>query len=594
MNPLIDTWQANLLIAIGKSSFTQKIIQRIAEYDAYARQLLEFGDDSVGVDKSRVRWRTPRDNVRFRMYQKWHDLYLNEQEKWLCPDWLPTGKRFYKRYNFCRFVTQVFTDLLLGGGVEIHVGNSAVDNYINNVMCLPDYFYDWAQKASVFGFCPLQIVCDGNGVDIISVDPSHIFWKWRDCTDDELDWVAKKTFISLDKLKTNREIDLDVGGRYTVTGGVFEERHYIGYIEYYFYLVDGDYIVKVLDPRCYIKGLPELNEDGICLFETGVNEFMLQLIPNTVFMREFYSDYRDIEDLQRSINLRATQRGRILNIHADPKLMVPDTMQQRDPYTGELVVRSLRDEVIFLEPGDNFFKPEYLTWNAQLDAVERELDFDLRMLCTLAEISPTLIVNTDTTFPESAAAYKMKLTPTLNKVKRKERDFTKWMKRFLWVYIKKLYEENVFSMVSDTAIDSGNNIKTSADKNSVVDISVGEFLRYIKPSDIHLRFYPSLPQDERVLLERLGGLQSVSRHRVMKEVDGMSERQIESELELIREDQHQKDEVVYGSSGDGNMAPINTNPLTNDNPTKADILNSLNEPNSALMDIGVAPDVGGR
>jgi len=504
---------------------------------------------SAGFEEGdRPRWREPEDEARFEKYRVYKDLFFGDHEKRIRPEWLAEGNSNYKTYNFCRFISKVYADLMMGKGVEVKTGSEMVDDYIADVVGIADYMYNWVLQASVFGFVAIQIVSDSNGVDILEIEPELIFPKFNSGSGYDYEWIAKKHYVDPGEVidpEGSWEFDKEGTGDGR-DGIVFEERHYRGKIEYYLYVTAGNDILEMLPPRWYNRDLPEL--DGRkCVVETGIKEFLLMIIPNILFMKQFVSDYDDIAPLQKSLNSRGTQIERILNVHADPKLMLPDSMQQKDHYTGQVSARGLRDEVIFVNHETaQSFKPEYLTWSAELSAAETEMTRDVNMLCTFAEISPMLISRNESgSFPESAVAYKLKMTPSLNRAAVKSRGFVRYTQRIMWVLIQLLDKQGNFK-TTDIRDDAGvapvsmvPGAPATADAGTLTvadDAGKSKNASDIIPTDIEIRMIPALPQDDRFLAERLAGQASVSRHRVLIDVDSMSERQAAEEIKRIDND----------------------------------------------------------
>lgn len=555
---LRNAYEANIRAAVRRSEFTQEVINKMAQRNDYARSLsASFDDPDEGY-----RWRTPEQVAQQVLFRKYRDLFFNEQEEWLKPDWLKEGKSRYKRTNYCRFVTNTYADLMVGGGAEIKTEYKVIDDYIEDEASIPMYVYKWVTMISALGCIGLQVVADNQGVDIMEVMPDILYPEFDEGGHDYKS-ISKKYFIDQNKVK-------DPSGRWQWTkehdnkcdGIVFEECHYRGYINYYLYVVKDDFIIEMLPPNWYDAALPPLDpESGLCQVETGVSDFMLMIIPNVLIMKKYISDYDDIIDHQSSLNARNTQIARVLNIHADPKLMLPTTMQQSDPFTGKVTVRGLRDEVLFIDPEDNaVFVPQYLTWQAQLEEAYKEADRDIDAILTMSQISAALVVRQDTgaTFPESAVAYKMKLTPTLNRIKVKQGDFKKYLKRLLAVFINKLLEKGEFDQTPDVGDISQAEGAISETRDS---LSVNT---RIKPRDIDIEMLPAIPQDERFLVERAGGLQTASVERILKEVDGMSDRKLKEELAAIKRDEETSMEA-FGSETDGlKFGDIETVPETQD------------------------------
>lgn len=584
--PAVDhIYAQNLRTALGRTEFTQKVIDRIGMRNAFAKK---FGDSikgqQAGDEQKKLLWRTPEDHARFEKYKLYSDLYSNDQERHLMPEWLPTGKREYKRHNLLRFLTNTYVDLMLGGGALIKTGLSHVDDVLNDDLCVATNFDHWAKMASVKGMIGVQVVDDDRGVSLILVRPEILFVEFDDGSDDEFKYIAKKYTVDPSEVRPFPGVDWEFNkGRSDGKkddGIVFEERHYKGRIEYYLYTVRGDEITEALHPRWYDYRLPELDNEGVCKVDTEIDEFMLQAVPNVLFDQRFISDYDDVIDHQRDINARATQINRILNMHADPKLMVPESFMAKDPYTGEPIMRGVRDEVLFIANEDQDNRPEYLTWNSQLEQGFAEIEQDINMFCTTTGLSPSLIVRKDGQFPEAASAYRLRLTPTLAKVKTKAEFFKRYLRRALWVLIKKLDKKRAFTLPSPHSVEEqveddkeyGPPMSAGLDEPPVVSMdkplgvmrkpkrtpaSVGE----LRVQDITLRFVPLLPQDERFLVERAQtDPPTASLRRILREVDDMTDEQIEEEIAEIQSMVRQRDEMTAGGLGFGQDIPESLGP----------------------------------
>lgn len=567
-------YEQTLRKALGQTEFTQKVVERIGQRNKYARGFLKGqGDDG---EEEKVFWRGPEDHKRFAKYSLHADLYINNQEEHLAPEWMPSGKTKYKRYNLCRFLTDLYTQLMMGSGVEIHTEFKTVDDHLNDDLEIGDKFDHWAKMVSVKGMIGVQVVSDDRGVDVVMVQPELVFAEFEEGSEDDYKWVAKKFHVDPHALNVPKEVwefnrDREAGDE--DDGVVFEERHYRGRIEYFLYTVKEDEITELLLPEWYNEDLPPLDEDGLCSIDTGIDEFMLLAIPNVIFNNEFISDYEDITDLQRDINSRITHINRILNVHANPKLMLPESFMGKDPYTGEPIMRGLRDEVLFIAEEDKDNRPEYLTWNSQIEAGFDEIDSDVNMFCTVTGVSPSLIVRKDTTFPEAASAYKLRLTPTLAKTKFKTGFFKRYLRRILWVLVQKLTTTNTFSQTSldqKVAEDKTPDQAPSLEMHDASGVEP-EAMRILSmdAKKIEIRFEAALPQDDRLLVERTGtDPPTASIDRVLREVDGMSDAQVAEEKVRLAEAARLKDEQMmqgqgsfFGGGGGGGGEPESFGPV---------------------------------
>jgi hypothetical protein len=539
-------------LAVGKSEFTQRVVDSL-DARSIERAKTRWEKDE---DEPKILWRTDKDKKRIENLRRFEDLYNRKHEKHLRPIWLPTGKVEYLEVNLFRWVTTLYADLSLGGGATVKSQNSAYDWYLNEDLNIWHYFYNWMVYVSIYGFCPVQIVQNEKGeVDFLELDPSVIYPKWKDGTFYEFEWISKKIQLSPDDVAIPNGLGYDFDPK-RMDGIVYEERHFEGRIEYYLYAVSGDEVMMMLPVQFYNPQLPTLRPDPegsgrmISYVETNIPEFLIVLIPNQIFNQEFISDYTDIEQLVSRINTRMTQIDRVLNIHANPKLILPSSFQQQDPYTGESTGRGLRDEILYIDPEDNHTMPQYLTWDGQLSAAYQQLDAVVDMFCTVAEVSPSLLVRSQSgsTFPESAAAYKMKLTPTLNRINRKSTKFEMGIKKFLYVYGLKLQQCDKLKAVSgdpeylQALMNAEDTPYTAADAKVEPE--------EIQQRRIQVRFKPALPQDDRLLIDRLQGQPSVSIRRVLTDVDDMTEEEaVEEERRIMDQEEAMNDDFGNDNLG---------------------------------------------
>lgn len=561
-------YSSHLRQALSRSAFTERVIERIGQTSEYAREFhRSLGGGGEDGDDGKISWRTREDKERQERYDRYQKLYHNKSEQYLRPEWLPSGKLLYTRINMLRFVTNTYADLMCGSGAEVKTNNKTLDDHLNNEVEIKNHFLKWQQLVSINGLIGLQVVADDRGVDIIHVSPDLLYPEFEDGSDDDFKWVSKKHYVKVLDVK-------DPSGRWEFNGDkqadkddgiVFEERHFRGSIKYYLYTVKGDEITSMLPPSWYNESLPPLDENGECCVQTGIDEFMLIVVPNMILAREFVSDFDDIIDFQANINVRASQINRVLNVHADPKLMLGESFRAKDPYTGEPIIRGLRDEVLIVANEDHEFRPEYLTWQSQLESAFREIEQNINMLCTVAQISPSLIVRQESIFPEAATAFKLRLTPTLSKVRRKAQDFKSALQRVIWVYANKAFQHGLLDVPTPpegdpfkTTTQDGTNKHGQPEPAEEVPLSVDAndpkvaISRVLTgaPNQIEIRFIPNLPQDERLLIDRLtSNPPSVSLDRILKEVDQMSPDEIEEEKQRIQDTASMQAESVQHSGG---------------------------------------------
>jgi len=570
-----------LQIYARMSKFTDEVISKVmARQEATA----------TVPDGTKLYWKTPEDNKRIADYELHRDLYFNDHEA-LQPKWLPDGRTEYKKYNYCRMVSDTYADIIAGKGSEISTGHNLADKWLKDQQ-IADKFHTWLITSSYAGMFGLQVVADDEGVELLLVEPQMLFPVF-DASGEDYESISKKFAVDPKEVydptmrwqwdRTNYEEG--------VNQIIFEEQHYKDHIKYWLYVTEGDEIKELLPPAWYDPTLPALI-DGFSQVETGMDDFMLMIIPNRLVSKRFISDYVDILSFQSSINARGTQIHRILNIHANPKLLLPESMMQHDPQTGKVVARGLRDEVLYISPEDNhIMKPEYLTWAAELEAAYKEQQEDINAICTFSRVSSSLITRSDTQYPEAAVTYRMRLTPTINASAPKKRSFIKNVTRILYIYLLKLQEVGTFEAASTEGVDPSAPIMNNAMNKQVpneVDQPVLNSMTF-KREEINITMKAALPQDDKFLVERVGtGVQTASRKRVLSDVDGMNEDQIAEELAAIEEDT-QSDNEALGSTMDGLGYQLPAKP---DGEIGAGGLNIGDSPGRERLTAGIGSNLG--
>lgn len=174
---------------------------------------------------------------------------------------------------------------------------------------------------------------------------------------------------------------------------------------------------------------------------TNIDEPLIIHIPNwKTGDRHFgLSDYHDLDYLFYALNNRLTKIDNILDKHGDPILMVPPGVLDEK---GNVNKKALG--VIEVEPGENG-KPEYIVWDASLDAAFKEIEKLVDFLYLTAEISPDLL-GLGEGVSESGRALKFKLMRTLAKVERKRLYYDQAIKELI-------YNAQLFAKANNLKVD---------------------------------------------------------------------------------------------------------------------------------------------
>lgn len=164
--------------------------------------------------------------------------------------------------------------------------------------------------------------------------------------------------------------------------------------------------------------------------ETKVSRSLIFHIPNVRDGSSFFgtSDYKDLEQLMFALNNRITKIDNILDKHSDPILAVPPGVIDEKG--------NVRKERLGMFEVDNensgFNKPEYITWNANLDNAFKEIETIVDMLFMFSEVSPAAVgMDKNSGRQESGTALKLKLMRTIAKMKRKRLYYDVMIKEML-------------------------------------------------------------------------------------------------------------------------------------------------------------------
>lgn len=142
---------------------------------------------------------------------------------------------------------------------------------------------------------------------------------------------------------------------------------------------------------------------------TGIAENVITFVPNEIGSLGGQSDYDGLVGAQDAINSAVTQIARVLHQHSDPKLALPEDLFDSDGnvrITGSKAF-PFRDKL-----------PQYIVWDAELDAAMKNRLFHLTAFCIESEMSPVLLGIKEGAAPDAARKLRLEATNTLAKGKR--------------------------------------------------------------------------------------------------------------------------------------------------------------------------------
>lgn len=159
-----------------------------------------------------------------------------------------------------------------------------------------------------------------------------------------------------------------------ITAYLNVEIHYKGYFEKRLYQLDKQNVIQKL-----------VKSETI---QTGYDDFaVFPFNYGTPVWREWgKSAYDDLIPIVDEIVTRISNNSKILDEHADPQPIVPESSLEFDQNTGARVYKRHKAMTF----GKNGEKPEYLTWDGNLTSSETQLDKMISLFYTLSGTNPQL------------------------------------------------------------------------------------------------------------------------------------------------------------------------------------------------------------
>lgn len=371
----------------------------------------------------------PSEQHRLHAYQH-NDLLLNSNHYQAFA--IQAEKGFTDRYaklryviaNFNSLVAKVSADLLFGEAIRINAEEN--QDWIESLMWnsgLNAQLWESAVSNAALGDAVLRVRTIDNEIRIEDVDPAIYFPHYdeknprRPLTKQELAWV----------------VDLSEKGK-APDKYLIREIHTVGMVEMKTYkLKDSDSASGGMEIELEIP-VADFNARAgtsyVPQVETGSTMMLLFHVPNTRLRgnKQFFgqSDFTPLESLQFALNNRLTKNDNILDKHSDPIVSVPEGILDEKG--------NVRKEALsMIEVPDGGQQPQYITWNANLDAAFKQIDKLVEFMFMVSETSPDILgLGNGGGQAESGRALKMRLIRSLAKANRKRRYYEHALKQAFW------------------------------------------------------------------------------------------------------------------------------------------------------------------
>jgi hypothetical protein len=323
----------------------------------------------------------------------------------------------YITFNVLKIISVTMADLLLGEDPALTAGGGNPDaqaelDALKTRSDLDRVFYDAAKTASWGGEALVEIIRWQNEVYIQDVDPREVFPLGERQPDGQYPSYARFATAMSAEAEGN-------------AGGGVPRR----------LLLQATYLPGRITRACFFTDEQGARRDpaGLSLWPvkgpggadllsdeaTGIEWNTMVWMANEIDGGRATSDYDGLIELQDELNAKQTQIARVIAMHGDPMIAFHQDSVGPD---GNMRVKN---KAIFFRSKEEI--PQYIVWNAQLEAAMADRDFTLNALCMAAEMSQGLLGLEKGGAPDSARKLRLQATKTLARVKRK----AKFVKPFI-------------------------------------------------------------------------------------------------------------------------------------------------------------------
>lgn len=327
----------------------------------------------------------------------------------------------YVQANFAGLISKVVADMLAGEPISVRVEDKKLQQWLDNFVFENSLHTQLWESA---------VINSRRGDDLFKVRAGKLHPEDKDNT---IIMEQQTAAVYYPKIKNgnyrarpeHQELAWEV--EINEEKYVRIERHFPGRIENELWSVKDGKLDNEVSLSLLGDDQPEPSQD------TGVSRSLITHIPNWRAGSYFgVSDYHDLESLMFAVNNRMTKNENVLDKHTDPILALPEGVldEQGNIRQDKLGMFTIPDnEMGAGQPN----KPEYITWNANLEASFSQIDKLIEFLYMTSETSPDAfgMGGDGNSAVESGRALKLRLMRTISKVNRKKRYYDQRLKEAL-------------------------------------------------------------------------------------------------------------------------------------------------------------------
>lgn len=345
------------------------------------------------------------EECRLKRYKENHELFVGDVLKVYGDDFYVWANSLHMKdidirmaVKYPQLLTKKTADFVCGEPVKVDTGESTdeVEKRLEAVD-FNDVLYEAMMDVSRFGNAVVKVLNDRLSI----IPPKH----WYPIVDE---YDKKHIIQHVIAFRTDKAIYVEI--------------HDIGKYERRLYSIVDD-----------------VRDDGFCRFgelveqetiQTGVDDFAVQLFSNVTDSETLYgvSDYDAIRDVHSELVWRVFCLKRILDKHSAPSLLGNSTMLTTDPVTGREYVKVGN---FFVRDTDTIPKPEYLTWDGNVAAVQWSIEWLTNQMYTLSEMGAAFLEGAGKGEVNSGRALRLRMTSPLIKAQRLTGKNTSSVKRIV-------------------------------------------------------------------------------------------------------------------------------------------------------------------
>lgn len=268
----------------------------------------------------------------------------------------------------------------------------------------------------------------------------------------------------------------------------------------------------------------EMSSPESTLVETELDVCPVFRVSNVLTSDRIYGldDYSSIDSIISELIVRVSQISRVLDVHANPSMSGPETALEKDALTGQWRLR-VGDYYPRMNADDPV--PEYIVWDASLEANFKQIELLINQLYSLSEMGAALfgdLSNKTGQVPSGSALRRLMIAP-LAKARRIANKFDPVLKQ-------------------------------------IISLCASLYGTEIKPEEISIAWNDGLPNDEvemaNLMATRTGGKPTISQFSAIQRLDRLSAEDAESELEEIREDSVSNSPIALGTIDQHEEEPL--------------------------------------